>query len=85
MTKKPALPVIGNYQPVESSNITHVGFDPLTSSLGVKFRTTAEYIYPGVTPEEFEAFIKAKSAGQHFARHFRGRDFVRVGEPEDRQ
>jgi hypothetical protein len=82
---KPTQPTITNYQPVDSSNITEVGYDAPSQTLGVKFRSGSEYHYPDVSPEEHQAFISADSVGRFHAQKFKGRQFVRIGEPEDRQ
>ena len=58
--------------PVESSQVQAVGYDPLTNTLAVKFkRGDAAYHYPGVTPEQHQAFLKAESIGRHFDQHIR--------------
>ena len=55
------------YEPVDSSAINALGYDPQTQTLGVRFQSGTEYHYAGVTPEAFAALKGAKSIGQHFA------------------
>jgi KTSC domain len=59
------------YQPVASSNITHVGYDSENGTLGVRFSSGKEYHYDGVRPEQHAALVGAPSVGSHFAAHIR--------------
>lgn len=64
-------------QPVESSQIHSLGYDPATSTLAIRFknRTTGEatslYHYRNVSPELFEQFRTAESIGSFFIRNIK--------------
>lgn len=51
---------------VKSSNISHVGYQPVTLTLLVKFKSGTTYSYAGVPAEEHQKFIAAESVGRHF-------------------
>jgi hypothetical protein len=57
-------------QPVKSSAINAVGYDPETHTMHVEFRDGAKYEYgPGIMPADHEALVGAPSIGRHFQRH----------------
>jgi hypothetical protein len=60
-------------QPVESSNVAAVGYDPQTKEMAVRFKSGSTYVYSGVSPEEHEALLSADSVGRHFNAQFRSR------------
>ena len=53
------------YVPVSSTTIEAVGFDPDTQTLGVSFRSGAEYHYYNVPAEFFEGLRTAASPGNY--------------------
>jgi hypothetical protein len=55
-------------QPVISSNINEVGYDPVKQVLEVQFRSGAVYRYARVPPDAFHEFMRAGSIGSHFAK-----------------
>jgi hypothetical protein len=57
--------------PIESSNLKAVGYDPATRIMRVVFRSGKTYDYGDVTPEDHELFINSKSKGAHFSKHIR--------------
>lgn len=60
------------YTPVNSSSISHIGYNPDTETLHVRFQHgSREYAYPGVPAHEHEALLKAESVGRHFMQHIR--------------
>lgn len=68
--------------PVDSSKLAAVGYDAGSKTLAVTFKTgNAVYHYPGVTPEQYAAFIGADSVGRHFIQHFQSAPFkkYRIG------
>lgn len=77
-TKKPARLSI-HMTPVESSQIKSIGYDPAHQTLAIVFtRGEAEYHYPNVTQDQFDAFKGADSLGVHFGKHFKPRtDFIK--------
>ena len=59
-------------QEVKSNMISHVGHDPETNTLRVRFKNGGqEYEYPTLTAEEHAALIGAESIGKHFQTHIR--------------
>lgn len=57
--------------PVQSSQISAVGYHPETKTLAVQFArgSGVTYHYPGVEPETHQAFLKAESIGTFFGKH----------------
>ena len=53
---------------VTSSQITHVGYDPLTRTLAVKF-SSGLYHYHDVTPETYAGLRSASSVGKFVHAH----------------
>lgn len=72
------FPKLGDFADCESSQIhshQHVG-----NCLVLRFHKREKgkavgagkpYFYPNVTPEQYADFIKAKSQGSHFIKHFK--------------
>lgn len=65
-------------QPVESSNIGAIGYDPDTLTMHIEFRgkngkPPRLYEYQGVSPVQHAALLKADSVGSHFHAHIRNR------------
>jgi KTSC domain len=60
-----------NYQTVQSSNITHIGYDAESGVMGVRFSSGKEYHYHGIRPEQHAALVGAPSVGSHFAQHIK--------------
>jgi len=65
-------------QPVESSNIQEVGYDPETLTLRVRFKSGSTYDYPNVPPETHQEFMRADSPGRHHAQFIKPLDNTRV-------
>jgi hypothetical protein len=59
-------------EPVESSQIHAVGFDPVTNRLAIQFKSKAGpgsiYHYRNFTADDFAAFRAAESLGAHFGK-----------------
>ena len=70
------IPVIG------SSAIKEVAYDPVTSTLKVRFTSGMEYHYPSVDHAHFLALIRqdsrATSAGKYFNAHIVGKFGARL-------
>jgi hypothetical protein len=60
-------------EPVQSSNIKAIGYEPATSTLAVQFHSGTTHEYAGVTPAEHAAFMAAPSKGKHFHKHIRAK------------
>jgi hypothetical protein len=58
--------------PVVSSSITHVGHDPATNTLSVRFKGGGLYHYANVSADEHAKFLAADSKGTHFRTFIRG-------------
>jgi hypothetical protein len=58
-------------EPVQSSNISHVGYDAERRVLRIRFSNGGEYEYAGVPASEYEALRNAPSIGTHFSLHVR--------------
>lgn len=60
---------------VESSQISHIGHDPDTNTLAIKFPSKSGsgslYHYANFTAEHFAAFKNAESIGSHFIKHIK--------------
>lgn len=57
----------------ESSMIDRAVFDAEARTLCLSFRQTGKYVYYDVPAALFEAMCQAKSVGQFFNEHVRGR------------
>lgn len=64
--------------PLKSSAVQAIGYDAPSKVLRVQFTSGATYEFPDIGPDAFDAFKAAKSAGTHFAQHFRGRKGKRL-------
>lgn len=53
-------------QPVQSSNIAAIGYDPATSDLLVEFHNGSTYRYYGVPANVFDDLQNAGSVGRYF-------------------
>lgn len=58
-------------KPVQSSNITSVGYDPRTSELEIEFSSGGVYRYASVPMDVHEQFVASDSLGRHFAAHIK--------------
>lgn len=58
--------------PVDSSNISSIGFDEDTSTLEIEFHSGAVYQYFDVPLNIYEGLMNAGSKGQYFAQHIKG-------------
>jgi hypothetical protein len=58
-------------KPVNSSNITAVGYDPASKTLAVQFKSGGTYHYQNVTPEKHGALMSASSIGGHLHTHIK--------------
>ena len=52
-------------EPVDSSMIASVGYDPDTEELEVEFNSGKVYLYRNVPKEEYEGLMAAGSKGQY--------------------
>ena len=68
-------------QPVESSNLAAVGYDPETTTLEIQFKKGPVYQYYKVPPEVYEEFMESESVGEAFSQLIKsgGYKYERVG------
>lgn len=73
MSDKKTSRVDITHKPVDSSQVATIGYDPATKTLAMTFKhgAGAEYQYPGVTQEQYDALAGAKSIGKHFGQHIK--------------
>jgi hypothetical protein len=62
-----------NRQPVQSSDIASVGYDPASQTLEIEFHATGVYRYFSVPPEIFAALLSTPSPGKYFLQHIKGK------------
>jgi 2-C-methyl-D-erythritol 2,4-cyclodiphosphate synthase len=63
-------------QPVDSSAITSMGYDPSRHELEIEFGDTGDiYLYFKVPPEEYQAFMAEDSKGTYLNRVFKAREY----------
>lgn len=60
-------------QPVASSNIRSVGYDPDAQILEIEFQDGAVYQYSGVPGAVHAGLVSAGSPGRYFHAHVKGR------------
>ena len=58
-------------EPVTSSNIRSVGYDPETSTLEVEFNSGTVYQYAGVPQHEYDGLMSGGSVGTYFNAHIK--------------
>ena len=61
------------WKAVTSSAISQIGYDPVTTALGVRFKSGSTYEYHNVEPETYDAFARAASKGKFFQSEIRDR------------
>lgn len=54
------------FQKIESSNLSAIGYDEVSRTLGVLFQANSLYFYVGVPKKTWDAFTKAESFGKHY-------------------
>lgn len=58
-------------QPVDSSNLSSVGYDADAETLEVEFRNGSVYQYFGVPSATHQSLLQAPSVGSYFISHVR--------------
>lgn len=67
-------------QPVRSSNVRSVGYDPTTRTLEIEFNTWAIQRYDGVSVDVHAGLMSASSHGSYFYQNIMGRyPYRRIG------
>lgn len=59
-------------EPVESSNISSIGYDAPTQTLEIEFHGARVYQYDQVPANIHAGFLSAASKGSYFASHIKG-------------
>ena len=71
-------------QPVKSTNVESIGYDPEEKVLEVKFKSGAIYQYAGVQPEMYADLLAAESVGRFVSQVIRaGRRGLRIKEEKE--
>ena len=60
-------------QPVSSSNLEAVGYDPATKELHVRFKSGSTAQYFDVPEDVHQQLVSAPSVGKHYHQHIKGR------------
>jgi len=60
-----------NMTPVQSSQLSEVGYHEPSKRLAIKFKTGGTYHYANVTAEQHKSLVGAKSVGSHFYKHIK--------------
>lgn len=58
-------------EPIESSNLREVGYDPDSKTLAIIFNSGMKYHYHDVPQETFDELKEAESAGKYFNANIR--------------
>lgn len=58
-------------QPVSSSNLSAVGYDPASRVLEIEFHNGGVYQYSGVPQHVYDGLMSAGSKGQYFHAHIK--------------
>jgi hypothetical protein len=59
--------------PVQSSNLSAIGYDDDKKEMHVQFKNGQTYVYAGVEPHHHRGLVGAESVGRHFAQHVTGK------------
>jgi hypothetical protein len=59
--------------PVTSTNIVEIGYDPPSLTLEVMFRNGGVYQYFDIPKQEYESLLGAASIGEYLNRNIKGR------------
>lgn len=67
--------------PIQSSNISSVGYDPIASTLEIEFHSGGIYQYYGVPRHVYDGLMKAESKGSYFHHNIKmaGYPYKKVG------
>ncbi|AXE26394.1 KTSC domain-containing protein [Streptomyces globosus] len=69
------------HQPVVSSNLKSIAYDPGGRILEVLFKSGAVYQYYQVPPSAYKDLLEANSKGRHLARFVKGKFPYRMVSP----
>jgi hypothetical protein len=64
--------------PVHSSNVSHIGHDPSTDTMHVRFKNGTTYQYGAVSADEHQRIMHAGSIGSELRNVVRGKPYHRV-------
>ena len=67
-------------KPVDSSNITEVGYDEQSRTLEIAFKNQRVYRYTPVTLEGYNLFLNADSLGSYFYKNIRSNEAITAEE-----
>lgn len=58
-------------EPVSSSNLRSVGYDPSSATLEIEFKSGGVYQYSGVPAHVHDSLLNSGSIGRYFSSHIR--------------
>jgi hypothetical protein len=68
----PLHQAIMTHEPVKSSMIKSIGYDPESKKMEVKFSSGSIYTHENVEQDEFECLRDAESVGKHYNEFWKG-------------
>lgn len=71
--------------PVKSTNVAAIGYASVRQALLVQYKSSQEvYLYYGVSPEKYQAFLAAESKGAFLATQVKAlHTYAKKGDPAD--
>jgi hypothetical protein len=63
---------------LESKMLASATYNHNEETLLIEFNNGAEYLYTGITQDEYQEFMKADSKGQHFTKNIRNKPFTKI-------
>jgi len=57
---------------VNSSQVTHAGYDPESKTLQIQYKSGGTYTYKDVSQENYDKLTKAESFGKYMYTHIAG-------------
>lgn len=67
-----------NLIPVNSSDLSAVGYDPNTQQLEILFNSGGVYLYQGVSAGEYQGLMNAGSKGRYFHAFIKQHPFSKI-------
>lgn len=62
-----------NIVPVVSNSISAIGYDDTTLKMLIAFKNNSAYMYNGISPEIYHAFLNAPSKGKFYNQYIKGK------------
>ena len=71
-------------QPVDSTNVAFIGYDPAARELRVRFHNGSLYAHYGIEAQVWHNFRTADSCGRFYNEHIKGTAFRRIEEKREK-